>query len=71
MKEVLQMKIEKMYTIREVTEILGVHQRTVYRYITEKRLKAAKLKQWRIKESDLQAFINGGEANEEETEQQL
>jgi len=49
--------IEKLLTIEEIAEILRVHTRTVTRYIESGRLKASKLGVWRIKQSDLSAFL--------------
>lgn len=50
-------EIEKLFTIEEVAKILRVHTRTVTRYIEAGRLKASKLGVWRIKQSDLNAFL--------------
>ncbi|PIT93383.1 MAG: DNA-binding protein [Candidatus Harrisonbacteria bacterium CG10_big_fil_rev_8_21_14_0_10_38_8] len=49
--------IEKLLTIEEIADILRVHTRTVTRYIESGRLKASKLGVWRIKQSDLNAFL--------------
>jgi len=49
--------IEKLLTITEIAKILRVHPRTVNRYIESGRLKASKLGTWRIKQSDLNAFL--------------
>jgi len=49
--------IEKLLTIEEIAKILRVHTRTVTRYIESGRLKASKLGVWRIKQSDLNAFL--------------
>ncbi len=51
-------EIEKLYTIEEVAEIFRVSTRTVTRYIEDGRLKASKLGMWRIKQSDLNAFLD-------------
>ena len=51
-------KIDKLLTIREVAEILRVSERSVNRYIEAGKLKASKIGQWRIKESDLEKFLN-------------
>lgn len=50
--------IDKLLTIEEVAKILRVSTRTVNRYIESGRLKASKIGQWRIKESDLEAFLS-------------
>ena len=49
--------IDKLLTIREVAEILRVSERSVNRYIEAGRLKASKIGQWRIKQSDLDEFL--------------
>jgi len=48
----------KLLTIEEVAEILRVSTRSVTRYIESGRLKASKIGVWRIKQSDLDAFLN-------------
>ncbi|MCH7598054.1 helix-turn-helix domain-containing protein [Patescibacteria group bacterium] len=48
---------DKLLTIDEVAVILRVSTRTVIRYIEAGRLKASKIGVWRIKESDLNHFL--------------
>jgi len=48
---------DKLLTIEEVAEILRVSSRSVNRYIESGRLKASKLGVWRIKQSDLDNFL--------------
>lgn len=48
---------EKLLTIEEVAELLRVSTRSVNRYIESGKLKASKIGVWRIKESDLNAFL--------------
>ena len=55
---ILMNEIEKLFTIEEIAKILRVHTRTVTRYIESGRLKASKLGVWRIKQSDLNAFLD-------------
>lgn len=50
-------EIEKLFTIEEVVKILRVHTRTVACYIEAGKLKASKIGVWRIKQSDLHAFL--------------
>ena len=51
----------KLYTIKELTEILKVTQRTVYNYIKSGNLKAIKIgKYWRVLHTDLQDFFSKG-----------
>jgi len=49
---------EKLLTAEEVAAILRVSYRTVVRYIESGRLRASKIGVWRIKQSDLDAFLN-------------
>lgn len=48
---------EKLLTIEEVAKTLRVSTRSVTRYIESGRLKASKLGLWRIKQSDLNKFL--------------
>ncbi len=48
---------EKLLTIEEVAKTLRVSTRSVTRYIESGRLKASKLGLWRIKQSDLNRFL--------------
>lgn len=48
---------ERLLTIEEAAEILRVSTRSVTRYIEAGRLKASKLGVWRIRQSDLNAFL--------------
>lgn len=50
-----------LYTVREVADLLRVHQRTAYRLITGGSIKAIKIgSQWRVPEQALMDFINTG-----------
>lgn len=48
---------EKLLTVDEVAEMLRVSTRSVIRYIESGRLKASKIGVWRIKQSDLNNFL--------------
>ena len=50
--------MDKLLTIKEVAKYLRVSERSVNRYIESGRLKASKIGQWRIKESNLEEFLN-------------
>lgn len=50
-------KIDKLFTIEEIAEILRVSTRSVNRYIDSGKLKGSKIGSWRIKESDLNNFL--------------
>lgn len=53
--------MEKLLTTQEVADYLGLTQRTIYTYIQSGSLRAVKIgREWRIKESELEAFINRG-----------
>jgi len=49
---------DKLLTIKEVADYLRVSERSVTRYIEAGRLKASKVGWWRIKEKDLNKFID-------------
>lgn len=59
--------MEKLYSIKEVAEILQVTERSVFRYMEKGRknqLKAAKIGGvWRISEKDIHEFINNSVNN--------
>jgi len=48
---------EKLFTIKEIADYLRVSERSVIRYIEADRLRASRIGQWRIKESDLEKFL--------------
>ncbi len=48
---------EKLLTIEEVADILRVSYRSVIRYIESGRLKASKIGVWRIRQFDLDKFL--------------
>lgn len=50
--------MEKSFTLKKVTQILRVSERTVMRYFKSGKLKASKLGQWRIREKNLEEFLN-------------
>jgi excisionase family DNA binding protein len=50
-----------LLTVREVAELLRVHQRTAYRLITGGTIKAIKIgSQWRVPEAALMEYIESG-----------
>ena len=49
--------MEKLFTLQEAAKYLRVSQRSVLRYIEAGRLKASRIGQWRIKQSDLDKFL--------------
>ncbi len=50
--------LEKILTIKQVAEKIGVCKRTILRYIRDKKLRASKIGQWRILEKDLDELFN-------------
>ncbi len=53
-----------LYTVEEVRVMLKVTQRTLYNYIKNGDLKAVKIgKYWRIKQEDLQDFLDNCTSN--------
>ncbi len=48
---------EKFLTLEQVAEILQVSVRSLYRYITEGKIKATKVGYWRISQADLEEFV--------------
>lgn len=51
----------KVYTLKEVCEILSITKRTVYNYIKAGNLHAFKMgKYWRVTEENLRAFTETG-----------
>jgi excisionase family DNA binding protein len=56
--------VEKIYTVREICDLLGAPRGTVIGWIRKGSLLAFKLPEgrlWRISKSDLLAFIEAGE----------
>jgi excisionase family DNA binding protein len=50
---------KKFYTKKETAEILGVHPKTVERYLLAGKLKGARLgKSWKISADDIQLFYD-------------
>lgn len=44
-------------TVGEVARYLRVSERTLFRYIKSKKLKASRIGQWRVSEKDLKIFL--------------
>lgn len=53
--------MDKLLTLKETAKILRVSERTIMRYLKSGKLKASKLGQWRIKESDLEKFLKSAQ----------
>lgn len=50
--------MEKIYTVKEVAELLKTTRNFIYNEINEGRLKAIKIGTMKIRESDLEDYIN-------------
>ncbi len=48
---------EKLLTAKEAAKMLRVSYRSIVRYIEQGKLKASKIGMWRIKQSDLDQFL--------------
>lgn len=48
---------DKLLTAEEAAKILRVSYRSIVRYIEQGKLKASKIGMWRIKQSDLDRFL--------------
>lgn len=49
---------DRFYTVDQIAEILGMHHKTIRKFITEGKLRANKVgKQWRISGHDLSTFM--------------
>ena len=54
----------KFYTIEEIADLLGMHHKTIRKFITEGKLCASKVgKQWRISGHDLSVFMENNNVN--------
>jgi len=50
-------KKEKYLTIKETAKLLHIGERTIYRYIAAKEIKAVKIGFWRIDEKSVHDFV--------------
>ncbi len=49
---------DKTFTVKQLVEILGVSERTVFRLIDEKKIEGFKVgREWRFEQKDIDAFI--------------
>ena len=49
----------KYYNKDELAEILGVHYKTIEKYLRAGKIKGIKLKTWLVSEESLQAYLKG------------
>ncbi len=53
--------MEKLYTVREVAEIFGLNEQTIYRWIKKGKLQASRLgRSVRIKQSTVEEIVDVG-----------
>lgn len=50
----------KLFTLKEVAEILKCSERQIFRYIAEGKLTGSKQGKWRFTEQDLKKFLENG-----------
>ena len=51
----------RVYSLKQVADIMGLTRQTIYNYVTAGKLKARKIgKEYRVKEEDLKEFIDKG-----------
>jgi excisionase family DNA binding protein len=65
---------ENFYTIDQIAEMLGMHHKTIRKFITEGKLGASKVgKQWRISGHNLSVFMenNNVQINNEKSDKEL
>lgn len=54
----------EFYTVEQIAEMLGLHPKTIRRFIREGKIMARKIgKQWRISGDDLKDFTGAGDGN--------
>lgn len=50
----------KIYTLKDLEKILGVKERTLFRYMQRGWLKGSKLGKWRFTDKDINDFLQRG-----------
>jgi len=51
---------EKLFSIKEVAEMLGISSTSVHNYVKSGKLRATKIASaWHIKEADIKAYLDG------------
>lgn len=54
-------KIEKVYTLEEISDLIKITRRTLYDYVKTGKLKAVKIgRTWRVTEKQLEEFLSTG-----------
>lgn len=63
---------DKFYTIDQVARILGMHHKTIRKFIKEGKLSANKVgKQWRISDKDLNVFMDNPSNEEMKVDEEM
>ena len=56
------MEEKEFYTLKELTELLQISLRSIYRWLDEGKLHATKVgRVWRVSKKDLQEFLDNGQ----------
>jgi len=50
--------MDKLLNVQEAADYLRVSTRSIFRYLKDGRLRASNIGRWRIKQSDLEKFLN-------------
>lgn len=54
-------RIEKVYTLEEISDLIKITRRTLYDYVKTGKLKAVKIgRTWRVTEKQLEEFLSTG-----------
>lgn len=54
----------KTYTLKQLEKVLGVKERTLFRYMAKGWLKGSKLGKWRFTDQDIKDFLKQGRDDE-------
>jgi excisionase family DNA binding protein len=52
--------MKKIYTIKELKDVLHLGERTIFKYLKEGRLSGSKHGKWRFTEEDVNNFLKSG-----------
>ena len=55
----------KTYTLQDLEKILGVKERTLFRYLQKGWLKGSKQGKWRFTDEDIQTFLKAGRKSDQ------